>query len=327
MSDILFATVEKFNGSREWGRFLDAGTGAHSLIWIQTLATTSVTAITADRQMSNNIERDPKVKLRKSDNLVVGNWMDDGFCAQLGKFDTILADYLIGAVDGFSPYEQDTILAKLRNHLNPGGMLYFIGMNPIPDHAPHPADIVGEVRRARDACILLAGHRPYREFPLSWVKRHLEQSHFTVLKSKNFTIMHSEDSVRRQIRVAQTKLTLMPGPPPLRAGMELYLSDLDERMVQAMQTAANRRIPLSFDYVLSACRDEDSFQGVFAGGSMAKDHSGGGGADCSGRVSPDAALMLEALQSLTDPEGDGDEMQVHSSAPPLPPPPVVMDRS
>ena len=38
--------------------------------------------------------------------------MDDSFCSRLGVFDTILADYLIGAVDGFSPYEQDTIISR-----------------------------------------------------------------------------------------------------------------------------------------------------------------------------------------------------------------------
>ena len=48
-------------------------------------------------------------------------------------------------------------------HLNPGGRIYIVGMNPIPDHSSNPAaELVTEVRRARDACILLAGHRPYR---------------------------------------------------------------------------------------------------------------------------------------------------------------------
>ena len=42
--------------------------------------------------------------------VLVGNWMDTNFCAELGKFDTILADYLIGAVEGFSPYTQDLII-------------------------------------------------------------------------------------------------------------------------------------------------------------------------------------------------------------------------
>lgn len=51
---------------------------------------------------------------------------------------------------------------RLKKHLNPGGSLYIIGMQPIPDTIMPPQCIVSEVRRVRDACILLAGHRPYR---------------------------------------------------------------------------------------------------------------------------------------------------------------------
>lgn len=55
--------------------------------------------------------------------------------------------------------------SRLKQHLNPGGRLYIVGMNPIADHSNAcngAAEIITEVRRARDACILLAGHRPYR---------------------------------------------------------------------------------------------------------------------------------------------------------------------
>lgn len=39
--------------------------------------------------------------------------MNDAFVESLGGgFDTILADYLIGAVDGFSPYEQDEVIHR-----------------------------------------------------------------------------------------------------------------------------------------------------------------------------------------------------------------------
>lgn len=55
-------------------------------------------------------ERD--LTIRPCDSILVGNWMDPQFCDGLGKFDTILADYLIGAVDGFSPYTQDQIVKK-----------------------------------------------------------------------------------------------------------------------------------------------------------------------------------------------------------------------
>eukprot|EP01034_Spumella_vulgaris_P034924 gene34924-43066_t len=163
--------------------------------------------------------------IRPVDALVVGNWMDEHFCNDLGKFDTILADYLIGAVDGFSPYEQDTIIKKLKAHLNPNGRLYFIGMNPIPDDSPPNAKIITEIRQARDACILLAAHRPYREFPLEWIKRHMAQANLHVMETKKFTILHSEDSAVRQIKVARSKLDLMKNSD-LRAGMDKYLNDL-----------------------------------------------------------------------------------------------------
>ena len=114
MSDILFSTIEKFHGSRSWGRLLDAGTGLHSIKWIQTLSTSSWNAITADNYMRHQIITDQQVsrKVRPSDSVVVGNWMDNDFVSTLGTYDTILADYLIGAVDGFSPYQQDEIVNK-----------------------------------------------------------------------------------------------------------------------------------------------------------------------------------------------------------------------
>ncbi len=58
--------------------------------------------------------------------------MNDEFVASLGTYDVILADYLIGAVDGFSPYFQDIILDKLRHHLNPGGRVYIVVRLTIP---------------------------------------------------------------------------------------------------------------------------------------------------------------------------------------------------
>jgi hypothetical protein len=250
MGDVLFNSVVSNQGDKPWGRFLDAGTGLHSLKWIQTLDTTSWTAITADTMMKSSIEHSV-TNIRPDDHLLVGNWMDESFCSRLGTFDTVLADYLIGAVDGFSPYEQDTILKKLRNHINPGGRLYLIGMNPIPDHVSGPADIVTEVRRARDASIQLAGHRPYREFPVEWILRHLETSGFKIVTTKQFTILHSEDSIKRQIRVGQSKLPLIEHAG-LRAGMESYLQDLANRVSDAVKSTPSGRLPVSFDYIVVA---------------------------------------------------------------------------
>lgn len=84
-SDVLFSIVEKLNGGRPWGRFLDSGTGAHSLRWIQSLATESWCAITADTGMQRTIQADSTIRPRPGDSLVVGNWMDDQFCHTLGE--------------------------------------------------------------------------------------------------------------------------------------------------------------------------------------------------------------------------------------------------
>ncbi len=47
-----------------------------------------------------------------------------------------------------------------------------------------------------------------------------------VIESKNFSILHSEDSAVRQIKVAKSKLILMHDKA-LRVGMEAYLDDLE----------------------------------------------------------------------------------------------------
>lgn len=62
------------------------------------------------------------------------------------------------AMDGFSPYCQDMIFSRLSKHLHPvHGRLYVVGLNPIPDYVEGEANILCEITRLRDACILLAG--------------------------------------------------------------------------------------------------------------------------------------------------------------------------
>jgi 2-polyprenyl-6-methoxyphenol hydroxylase-like FAD-dependent oxidoreductase len=39
-----------------------------------------------------------------------------------------IADYLVGAIDGFSPYFQDRAFPRLARHLAPGGRMYVIGL-------------------------------------------------------------------------------------------------------------------------------------------------------------------------------------------------------
>jgi len=98
--------------------------------------------------------------------VVIGNWKTEGKNANQGEeggelcqgelYDTILADYLVGAIDGFSPYYQDQIFPRLAKHLKEGGRMYVVGLNPIPDKVNGDGDLFCRVTKLRDACILLA---------------------------------------------------------------------------------------------------------------------------------------------------------------------------
>ncbi|KAG5186036.1 hypothetical protein JKP88DRAFT_185189 [Tribonema minus] len=258
VDDALFKAVTGLQtaSGKPWGRFLDSGTGTHSLRWVHTLPTAGWTAVTADAQFAANMQAElqltdaERAQASTAACIIVGNWQDESF--QEGEiYDTILADYLIGAIDGFSPYYQDEIFDRLKRHLAPGGTLFIIGMQPVPDSAPHPANIVTEVARLRDACILLAGHRPYREFPLDWVERHLKKAGFAVTLSRRMPILHSEGSIRRQLDVASRKLPYFEDRD-LAAAMERHIAAVGARIVSTCSCVRGGRIQLGFDYVVAA---------------------------------------------------------------------------
>jgi len=108
----------------------------------------------------NVMEEAKKLQVDSLGQIVIGNWDDSTGSPSLCEnemYDTILSDYLVGAIDGFSPYFQDLIFPRLSQHLKPGGRLYVVGLNPIPDNAEGDANIICKVTKLRDACILLAG--------------------------------------------------------------------------------------------------------------------------------------------------------------------------
>ena len=108
-TDRLFASVERLQGTTPWGRVLDAGTGEHSLRWLSERPTEALAAVTASESMARGLRE--KVPLRPQDRLLIGNWTDPTLLAG-ETFDTVLADYLLGAVDGFAPYFQDQLLPR-----------------------------------------------------------------------------------------------------------------------------------------------------------------------------------------------------------------------
>jgi hypothetical protein len=252
--DALFGCIEKHQGDKPFGKFLDAGTGLHSLRWIGTLEHKGMirfTAVTADQTMQKNVQNEADaLEISHLGDIIIGNWFGEPPIELKDMYDTILADYLIGAMDGFSPYRQDEMIGKLLQYLKPTGRLYIVGLQPIPDKAPGDADIICQVRRVRDACILLAGHRCYREYPMDWIHRQITEQHnneLTLINSTTFPILYRHATIVKQINVARSKFPYFPSSE-LAEEMKKVLDDLEHKSKEATDRAGGR-IRLGFDYM------------------------------------------------------------------------------
>jgi hypothetical protein len=190
-------------------------------------------------------------------------------------------------MDGFSPYQQDLMIPKLTRLLKPGGRLYIVGLEPIPDAVPavvaaadapvrddhgesllntasgttdtataaafsdDPGNIICRVRQVRDACILLAGHRCYREYPVAWVQRQIQAlPDIKLCHTKQFPILYRHATIVKQINVGRSKLSLMPSH--LRPSMSKLLDDLEAESLDATTKSPTGRIQFGFDYVVTA---------------------------------------------------------------------------
>ena len=202
----LYRAIADLQGERPWGAVLDAGAGVNSLRWLASLSTERWTAVTGSADEAARIREAIGPAQRPQDELVLGNWADD----QLLKgevYDTVLADYLLGAIDGFAPYFQPYLFPRLRALT--GGALYVTGLEPyVPTARPESkaGRLVWEIGRFRDACVLLAGAQPYREYPSPWVADHVRQAGFTVRNVKHFNIGYKERFVNAQIDIAVSRL-------------------------------------------------------------------------------------------------------------------------
>ena len=205
--DSLFDSIARYQGREPWGRVLDAGAGPHSTSWVASLETESWCGVTADRFMLRRIQDRLGERLDRRGRLIQGDWTDPALLHG-ERFETVFADYLLGALDGFAPYFQDRLFARLRPHV--AGRLYVVGVTPILTEAPtEQSDWLKRMVRLRDACILHAGHRTYREYPQDWVIRTLEASALRVTESWALPIVYREGFVNRQLDVARRKLVLV----------------------------------------------------------------------------------------------------------------------
>lgn len=213
--DALFSWFERLNGP-VWGDVLDAGTGEHSLSWVASLPARSVTAVTVEAWRMPGLQA-----VAPQARILLGEWTDPTLL--FGQsFDQVLVDYVIGAIDGHAPYLQYAYLERLRPHVR--GQLYLVGLEP----PPRDGSVLDEVCRVRDACILLAGHRCYREYPRAVVLRWLERAGYRVRDALDFPNVLGARFVNGQLDVALRKTQLFHDRA-LAAAMEATIADVRAR--------------------------------------------------------------------------------------------------
>lgn len=194
----LFSYIQNVQGETPFGRVLDAGTGTRSMRWLMSLNTDSLTAVSAAPSHAAQVQRLVGQRRRPQDRLLVGNWTDPGLLAG-EQFDTVLADYLLGAIDGFAPFFQNALFARLRPLTFK--RLYITGMEPYVIERPEneAGDLIWEIGRFRDSCLILSGERPYREYPLDWVLAQLKRSGFQPIAARKFAMRLKATFVNGQI--------------------------------------------------------------------------------------------------------------------------------
>jgi hypothetical protein len=233
-------------GHKRWGHTLDAGSGANSMSWLCGQPTESVVAVTAAKSMRRKMKSKLKYPCKpvellaeaaksgqrpagRPNVLLVGNWFgadDSGkppltehpvYTAQ--KFDTVLAEYLLGALEHFAAFNEQKLMDVLAASVVEGGLLLFCGR--VPFDYPGPAgyknyskaeQIVLDTERIRDASMLLSHQREYREFPPWWVVAAIEERGLEVVKQKEFRNVANLEYVTQQLQWAAREAKTVPSP-------------------------------------------------------------------------------------------------------------------
>lgn len=253
--DLLFAEIEKIEEKEGWGTVLDAGTGDHSLKWICSMREKirRWVAVTGDPSLRRSLQKSCSDNMRQCDEIISGNWQGDDPKLLDGQvFDVVLADYLIGAMEAFSPFYQDQLFHRIRPLV--GRRIYVIGLEPLPPSAPSSnpgGQLLVEITRCRDACILLAGHQVYREFPQSWIERKLTEAGFEVDHKISFANVYDMSNIRRQLNVCRSKIKYFK-LPTLAEQMQAYINDIERRAELILNGCEGHKIRFGADYVVAA---------------------------------------------------------------------------
>lgn len=244
----LFRFIEDLQGDRPWGSFLDAGTGTNSIRWVSSLQTARWVAVTGATAHAVQVRDASDAVRRPQDRILVANWADPALLAG-ERFDTVLADYLIGAVEGFAPYFQEDMFARLRALT--AGRFYLVGLEPyvVQDPGTPAGRLTWEIGRFRDAVLLHAGELPYREYPLDWVLPRMTEAGFRVLDARRFPIRYKARFVNSQIDMCAGRLAKLEDRA-LAQALHARGEDLRARALALVERDDGLRH--GFDYVIAA---------------------------------------------------------------------------
>lgn len=245
----LYRYIAERQKDSPWGTMLDAGTGLNSIRWMAQLPTKSWTAVTGSKSEANRVGEVIAAQQRSKDRILLGNWADPNFLSG-ETYDTVLADYLMGAIEGYAPYFQPYLFERLRPLTR--NALYVTGLEPyVPTALPNDEgeQIIWEIGRLRDACVLLSGDLPYREYPAGWVVDQLRRSSFTVQDVRHFKIGYKESFVNAQIDVALYAIGKLIDHS-LAESLKRQCIDLRDRALQLVE--ANGALRGCRNYVISA---------------------------------------------------------------------------
>ncbi len=109
--------------------------------------------------------------------------------------------------------------------------------------------LVNEIGRLRDACLLLAGDRPYREYPLDWVLRHLEGAGFKPMEVQRFPIRYGEKFINSQLDLCTQSLDRLRDRS-LAVAFQRHVASLRERALALASTEGGLRH--GYDYLIAA---------------------------------------------------------------------------
>jgi SAM-dependent methyltransferase len=237
----VFKHIEAFKGTN-WGDVLDAGTGFASMQWLQGVGAKSVTGITAS---GSNAERLNKV-CGVSCQVIVGDWADPDTLKDR-KFDTVLAEYLLGAVDSTLMLN---VFTTLKMHMKDEGILIIVGTEPLNDSAiiSEEEHMLARVTKVRDASLALSGKRAIKQFPLSFYLKLLEQSGLEVIDITLFPVVYGDPWISSQLSIAsQTIQNAKTLSNKFASGL---LEEID--LLKSMSSSEEGAFCYGADFVISA---------------------------------------------------------------------------